>query len=105
MGSFPSAEVEVAATKQALMFFNIVRQQSVEGSCHRIVQLACTKFVVVPSQRIGRILLVEVCRYSNVESDRVGILDAERKQAVAHDVREAARRISFSVGYAANQLV
>ena len=36
---------------------------------------------------------------------RPGILDAERKQAVAHDVREAARRISFSVGYAANQLV
>jgi DNA-binding IclR family transcriptional regulator len=36
---------------------------------------------------------------------RPGILGAERKQAVAHDVREAARRISFSVGYAANQLV
>jgi hypothetical protein len=32
-------------------------------------------------------------------------LDSEREQAIAHDVMEAARRISFSIGYAAHQLV
>jgi DNA-binding IclR family transcriptional regulator len=33
------------------------------------------------------------------------VLDAEREQAIAHNVMEAARRISFSIGYAADQLV